>query len=145
MPLALEKLNPVFKPTLANYDGINIPADWNNFDLIYSCFVTQHMAKKSLKQLLVSASNALAPTGRIVFEFFGSPNYMDEGFDCFSENNLKGAMYNNGFSRREIERLAAAVNLLVEIEDWPVSDEGISFNNFWATFKKNRASFHYGN
>jgi len=85
-----------------SYDGLNVPFENDMFDFIYSCFVMQHMAKKSVRILLKDALRTLKPTGHMLIEFYQCDrNKTDRDW---MSGGVEG-MYNNSFSLNDIENI----------------------------------------
>jgi len=89
-------------PTLKSYAGIVIPFSAGIFNVIYSCFVIQHLSHFHAKELCSEALTALTKDGLVLFEFFGDPEYYDNGNDVFSGIDGQGGMFNNAYIPSEI-------------------------------------------
>jgi SAM-dependent methyltransferase len=122
-------------PTVMPYDGVNIPfPDSNFFDVIYSCFVVQHMSKEHVKELIHNCLVALLPTGKILFEFFGDPDYHDPEKDVFSGIDGEGGMFNSAYTLPEIEKLVKECGARVLwAEPWKITSQ---WGNYWVCFTK---------
>lgn len=132
-------------PDLMAYDGVKLPFADSMFDLVYSCFVIQHMSKQSAIELHKDIGRVLAPNGRALMEFFGCPDFYKPGLqdDVFSGTPLKpgpgipyGGMYNNAYDVKEIADLASLSGLLVCWIDVQPINQKTGFNNYWACFKR---------
>lgn len=125
-------------PKFGVYDGINTSHNDLMFNFIYSCFVMQHMSKENAINLIKNSINRLSKDGKILFEFFGHPNYIAGiGDDIFSGSSETG-MYNNAYTIEEIERAVEKADGKIEwIEDWNVAEEGLKFKNYWVCICKN--------
>lgn len=125
-------------PTLLSYDGVNIPFDDNFFDVIYSCFVIQHMSKINAEKLIADCVKKLSEDGTIIHEFYGHPHFLKgPGVDAYSGDPFNGGMYNNAYSVQEIKDLVArAGGKIKEIVEWQVGEPGLSFSNYWVLITK---------
>ena len=94
------KVRPL--PRLKSYDGLTIPFPSGAFNVIYSCFVIQHLSRDHAKSLIKEALRTLSYHGSILFEFFGDPQYWDHGKDVFSGLDGQGGMFNNAYTADEI-------------------------------------------
>ena len=92
-------------PCLQAYDGVFLPFTNDFFDAIYSCYVIQHLSRHHAKQIIKEAIRVLKPDGKVLFEFFGEPEYFSDGDDMFSGVDGKGGMFNNAYRREEITPL----------------------------------------
>lgn len=131
-------------PSLTTYDGEKLPYQDDIFDLIYSCFVIQHMAKWSAVRLLEECRRVMAPNGRMLMEFFGCPDFYKPGLDedAFSgipgdkKSGPYGGMFNNAFTQKEIYRMAQVAGIWIEWVDIQPIHKETGFNNYWACFGK---------
>src|SRR3990167_6865902 len=121
------------KPFRSSYNGEVIPFERTLFDLIYSCFVIQHMSKNSVIKLIQQCLTRLNPKGIILFEFFGHPDFLgNNSEDTFSGIPNSGCMYNNAYTKKEIERVVGITGGKIEhIKEWLVGDGGKQFVNYW--------------
>ena len=118
-------------PGLFVYDGIHVPYD-SYFDVIYSCFVIQHLSREHAKELIKSCLSALQPNGKILFEFFGDPEYWNNYLDVYSGIPEHGGMYNNAYMSSELETfIAACGGKVVWIKPWKITNE---WGNNWVLF-----------
>jgi len=120
-------------PRLRSYDGRSIPFPSGAFNVIYSCFVVQHMARQHVVDLIEKTLQALCHDGLGLFEFFGDPQYQsDDGSDVFSGVDGEGGMFNNAYNRLEVvglmERAGADLKWL---ETRSITKE---WGNHWACF-----------
>lgn len=145
--LARQKLKEqgiVNMPELVTYSGDSLPLADSTFDLIYSCFVVQHMSKHSAVVLHKEIKRILAPKGRALMEFFGCPDYYKPGLeeDVFSgipgdkDSGPYGGMYNNAYTIKEIASIVLLTGLGVDWIDVQSIDRKTGFNNYWACFVK---------
>jgi SAM-dependent methyltransferase len=118
-------------PFLKPYDGMNLPFKDNTLDVIYSCFVIQHMSKAHAETLIGEALRTLAPGGKILFEFFGDPAFTKEGEDVFSDG-VDGKMYNNGYTIDEICGMLNKHNAKMYWCDYQKIDT--NWGNHWVCF-----------
>lgn len=120
-------------PILIAYDGSNIPFFPNTFDVIYSCFVVQHLSREHAKELIRETLRVLKPEGQALFEFFGDPAYYDGGRDVLNEGE-HGPMFNNAYRETEIPLIIGACGgkLRWQIHA-PVAKE---WGNHWVCFGK---------
>ena len=133
------------RPELMTYDGRNLPLADGLFDLVYSCFVIQHMSKQSAVLLMKEVRRVLAPTGKALMEFFGCQEFYRSGLekDAFSGIPNKpepdvpyGGMYNNAYGFQEIYDIGVASGLNVEWIDVKVINKKTDIRNYWAYFGK---------
>lgn len=131
-----------YVPELKVYDGVYLPFESKSMDFVYSCFVIQHISKRNAFKLLVETLRVLDDYGSILFEFFGHPDYMgtlDNNAYSFAPDGSK--MYNNSFTREDIELLIKQANeecpcnLIADIH-WKVGEGNTSFTNHWVHIRK---------
>ncbi len=85
------------------FDGNHLDFQENMFDLIYNCFVIQHMAKIKAVSLTYEAFRLLKPGGSLLFEFLDCvPFNAGKGKDAYSIESATSKMFNNGFTQPEI-------------------------------------------
>lgn len=121
-------------PQLSTYDGVHIPDFPEKFDVIYSCFVIQHLSRAHAEELIVSALESLAPGGKILFEFFGDPAYHCGGEDVFSGDPNDGGMYNNSYTKDELQFLVERCGGRMDwLAHWRIDD---NWGNHWVCFHK---------
>jgi len=129
-------------PTLKVYDGIHIPFEDNTFDLIYSCFVIQHMSKQSGIELLANALCKLKPAGVLLFEFFGDPEYTGgKEKNSYMAEPDKGHIFNNAYSPEDITWLISQVNTKTPCriawkKPWIWNSEEGFHPNYWVALQK---------
>lgn len=119
------------------YDGTNIPFSDNNFDLVYSCFVIQHMSKANARELIKETIRVLKPKGRFLFEFLGRHGCAGEGKEHYS-GGLTG-MYNNGYTLKEMEDLIKEIGLnkvFLEEKIYASGGKDGPVSNFWLCCEK---------
>lgn len=95
-------------PDLQVYDGLSLPFADNVFDVIYSCYVVQHLSREHAQALIRDCLRTLKPAGSILFEFFGDLEYYNNGQDVFSGIDGQGGMFNNGYTFEEIPDFVGA-------------------------------------
>ena len=83
------------------YDGWTLPfpnplCD-SDFDLVYGCFVIQHMSKRAALRVFAESLRVLKPGGSVLFEFFECGHYSSTKGNCLSG----GSMYNNSYTLEE--------------------------------------------
>lgn len=122
--------------TVQTYDGRTLPFTDGMFDVVYSCFVLQHMSRQAARGLLQEAHRVLKRGGRMLMEFYGDPLYQHDVEDKYSGVPGEGGMYNNGFSRMNVDALVLGLGTLEWCEEQPVSVDGRNFYNYWACVKK---------
>ena len=117
------------------YDGTHLPFSDNNFNLVYSCFVIQHMSKANAIELIKETIRVLKPKGRFLFEFLGGHGCAGEGKEHYS-GGLTG-MYNNGYTSKEIEDLITDLKLnKVFLEEKILGNGPEAISNFWLCCEK---------
>src|SRR3990167_2213984 len=85
------------------YNGINLPFEDKYFDVVYSCFVLQHMSRVTAINLIIESIRCLSDNGRLLMEFYGDPFYSHPIEDRYSGVPMKGGMYNNGYSFSDVQ------------------------------------------
>ena len=85
----------------ASYDGWTLPYPDKTFNLVYACFVIQHMSKHSSLRLIAEALRVLKPSGAVLFEFFECAHYSATVWNYLSG----GSIYNNSYTLGEAEEL----------------------------------------
>jgi len=136
------KLNIQNTPILDTYDGVKLNFLNKKFDLIYSCFVIQHMSKQSAVDIIEESLRVMKDNGNILFEFFGDPVYFKDGMeDVFSGTpNLVaatlpyGGMYNNAFNINTINDIVKRTSGKIKwIDEQPIDE---NFSNYWVCIEK---------
>lgn len=124
-------------PELRSYDGLVLPYPDGSFNLVYSCFVVQHLSREHALGLMVEALRVVAPPphGHVLFEFFGDPKYQSDAWqDVLCKNEEKGPMFNNAFNRVEVVGMVEAAGGNLEwLETKSVTKE---WGNHWACFER---------
>lgn len=121
-------------PTLLTYDGKKIPFRAGTFDVVYSCFLIQHLSRKHAKDTIKEALRVIKPSGKVLFEFFGDPQYYADGKDYLNPDGQGGFMFNSSYKTEDIEKLIADCGGKVDwIEHAPVTQE---WGNHWCCFGK---------
>lgn len=121
-------------PRLKSYDGLVIPYPTEAFQVIYSCFVIQHLSREHARGLIREALRCLSWHGKVLFEFFGDPQYHDGGRDVFSGEDGAGGMYNNAYTAGEIPALIESCGgKMLWLETKSVTQE---WGNHWVCFGK---------
>ncbi len=121
-------------PRLKSYDGQHIPFPTGAFQVIYSCFVVQHLSRDHARELIKEVLRVMSYHGKALFEFFGDPAYYDGGRDVFSGDPENGGMFNNAFVRQELDDLIRSCGGKVEwIETKSVTQE---WGNHWVCFSR---------
>lgn len=121
-------------PRLKSYDGLAIPFPAEAFQVVYSCFVIQHLSGEHAAELIREALRCLSWHGKALFEFFGDPAYHDGGLDVFSGDRDGGGMYNNAYTAGEIQALVESCGgRMLWMETRSVTHE---WGNHWACFGK---------
>ena len=92
-------------PRLKSYDGLRLPFPSGAFNVVYSCFVIQHLSRKHALGLIRETLRVLSHDGLALFEFFGDPEYHDPAGDVFSGVDGQGGMFNNAWTPDEIRGL----------------------------------------
>jgi len=124
----LQKMGVRKPPVLARYDGVTLPFPNSFFGVVYSCFVTQHVSRESAACMLAEAIRVCQPDGAVLFEYFGDPECQSNEHDRFSGNPDDGGMYNNAYSREQVEELGNRFGVIKWIEPWPITKE---WGNWW--------------
>lgn len=121
-------------PLLRMYNGLMLPFVGNSMDVIYSCFVIQHMSRDHAKTLIKSALSVIKPGGKILFEFFGDVAYYQNGKDVFSGIDGEGGMFNNAYVPEELGDIISDCGGKIEwISTDPITNV---WNNYWVCFSK---------
>lgn len=125
------------------YDGTNlINLQDNVFDLVYSCFVIQHMSKENAITILKKVYQLLKLGGHILFEFFDCAWLFNGGGDkdAFSGDADGNEMYNNGYSLDDITALCTKLGMVIEwihsINHGILPSEKGETLNHWVCIKK---------
>lgn len=92
-------------PILSSYDGKTLPFPTGSVNIVYSCFVIQHLSRSHAKDLIREAIRSIKDDGKVLFEFFGDPVYYKDGTDVFSGDPKEDGMYNNAYLESEIPAL----------------------------------------
>jgi ubiquinone/menaquinone biosynthesis C-methylase UbiE len=122
-------------PILKSYDGLTIPYPTESFQIVYSCFVIQHLSREHAKELIKEALRVTSWHGKVLFEFFGDPSYYADGGDVFSGDENDGGMFNNAYLKEEIPTLIESCGGRLEwLETTPIAHE---WGNYWVCFGKN--------
>ena len=128
----LEKQGIVPLPNLQVYDGRTLPFEEDSFDLVYSCFLLQHMSRAAAKDLIREALRVTTPKGRVLMEFFGDPVYRHASEDRFNGNpDDGGGMYNNAYTVEDVHALVDGLGVIEWIDSRPVYPAGAIFFNRW--------------
>lgn len=132
LELKERKINSL--PILSDYDGYNIPFKDLLFDVIYSCFVIQHLSRDHAKELIKNSLQSLNNNGVILFEFFGDFQYFNNGHDVFSGIDGQGGMFNNAYIKTELALIIKDCSGEVEwIQEALITK---TWNNYWVCFKR---------
>lgn len=118
------------------YDGVNLPFQNECFDIIYSCFVLQHMSRLAAIDLINEAIRCLSPCGRILMEFYGDPLYQHSTEDRYSGDPMNGGMYNNGYTLESVQDVLKCTGLQYQVEKQKVSVDERNFYNYWGFLSK---------
>lgn len=119
-------------PRLKSYDGLTIPFPSGAFNVVYSCFVIQHLSRDHAAGLITETLRTLAHDGLTLFEFFGDPQYHNGGGDVFSGVDGQGGMYNNAYTVQEIQRMLNSCGAdLKWLETKSITKE---WGNHWVCF-----------
>ena len=123
-------------PCLKSYDGRHLPFEDKKFDLVYGCFVVQHMSKQAAEELIKESLRVLKNSGRILFEFFREDAFLaGEGKNAYSFAKEGGTkMYNNGYTKEEIKKLAEKTGVKI---DWiHIVQPAEEIVNYWVCMRK---------
>ena len=124
-------------PALFTYDGQRVPFHAGKFNIVYSCFVLQHMSRMHVSDFLRECERVLRPGGLMLHEFFGDPEFYPKAgaVDAFSGDPKDGGMYNNAWTREEIiKEFGQITGLGVEwITEWPIQKD---WGNKWVCARK---------
>lgn len=132
--LGQRKVSPL--PRLRSYDGLVMPFPSGAFNVVYSCFVVQHVSREHALALMGEALRVLCHDGHVLFEFFGDPAYWDGGKDVFSGIPGEGGMYNNAYTPDEIRALVDAAGGSLEwLETRKVTKD---WGNHWVCFGRQK-------
>lgn len=133
---AAERLQKEFpKAEFKEFDGVNLPYPDDSFDLIYSCFVLQHMSKESAKKVLIESIRVLKKGGCFLHEFLSEPYCADKGNEHYS-GGLSG-MYNNGYTQDELLDLVKELDLnLVFLQEYECHESRGPVYNLWLSCRK---------
>lgn len=113
-------------PKLAVYDGEVLPYPAGRFDVVYSCFVTQHLSRAHAERLLREALRVTR--GSVLFEFFGDPGFNAGAMDVYSGDLADGGMYNNAYTERQVRALGGRCGRVRWVEPWRINGE---WGNWW--------------
>lgn len=127
------KQDVTVEPNLQTYDGKTLPFEDGSFDLVYSCFVLQHMSRAAAKEMIRESVRVLADGGHALMEFFGDPEYYHPTNDCFSGDPNDGGMFNNAYMPGDIHTLIADIGEAVWIESRPITKV---FSNYWLCLRR---------
>jgi len=127
----IKEMEIVSPPILKEYDGENLPFSDDFFNVIYSCFVIQHLSREHANKLIKESTRTLKPNGSILFEFFGDPEYYNNGIDVYSGDPDNGGMYNNAFVKKELEFFCG--HKIKFIQEQPITAK---WSNFWVCLTK---------
>lgn len=125
------------KANVQEYDGEHIPFPDNTFDFVTSVFVLQHVSKSNAENLLKETMRVLKPGGIFLHEFLGGNWIAGEGNEHYS-GGLTG-MYNNGYSKEELETLGNKLGLKtleMTIIDIPKAHNEEGTQNIWWRVQK---------
>jgi len=124
------------KPSLYIYDGLHLPFQEDQFDVVYSCFVLQHMSRSSARTLLTDVMRVLKPGGKALMEFYGDPAFQHDTNDMYSGIPGEGGMYNNAYNWPNVNAIALGLGEILWIEGQNVSVDKRNFQNFWLGMTK---------
>lgn len=118
------------------YDGCHLPWEDGHFDLVYSCFVIQHMSKASAEILLEESLRVLKNGGHVLHEFFENGSYyVGEGEDGLSG----GSMFNNSWPLDEIkgvvERVGGEIAWVETVDHGMLGNEAMPTYNHWVCMR----------
>jgi len=136
----LQNLGYCTVPFLKTYDGRIIPFQDRFFNVVYSCFVLQHMSRVAARELIREALRVTKPGGKVLMELFGDPAYQHDTEDRFSGDPNAGGMYNNGYNLANVNALLLGLGEILWIEPQRVSAEGRTFDNWWFCITPNERS-----
>lgn len=131
--LRRQKLPAKRMPCLVNYDGKRLPFQDGFFDVVYSCFMLQHLSREHAREMLAESLRVLSSCGLMLHEFFGDPAFWNGGQDVFSGDPENGGMFNNSYRREEIIALAEEIGVIEWLEPWPITAE---WGNWWLCLGK---------
>jgi ubiquinone/menaquinone biosynthesis C-methylase UbiE len=115
-------------PNLVEYDGETLPFPDDSFDVVYSCFVMQHLSRDHARKIFSESLRVSRLRGHVVHEFFGDPQYWDSGKDVFSGDPDNGGMFNNSWTREEILDMVESLGVLDWFFPHPIT---LEWGNFW--------------
>lgn len=115
-------------PTLLEYGGNKLPFENDYMDIVYSCFMTQHVSRVHACEVLNESLRVLRPSGLVLHEYFGDLTFWDDGEDMYSGDSEGGEMYNNAYRREELKTLAEDVGKFKWLEPWQITKE---WSNWW--------------
>jgi len=131
--IELQKQGVSNLPNFCTYDGDSFPFPEDSFDVIYSCFVTQHMSKFQAHKFLEESIRVLSKGGHALHEFFGDPGFYHPSTDVFSGTENGSKMYNNAYTESDIIALTGGIEVSgAVIELWPLGP----FSNYWLLLTK---------
>ena len=127
---------PTITAKLTN--GTTIPFDNNIANLVYSCFVMQHVSKKNAIKLLNESIRVLKKGGVFIHEFLSGQYCGGSGKDHLSEG--VNGMFNNGYYKDEIIGIVnniSGIKLLKCVEEIIIANGKESgLGNIWLVCQK---------
>jgi ubiquinone/menaquinone biosynthesis C-methylase UbiE len=123
-------------PRLKSYDGKIFPFPTEAFHAIYNCFVIQHLSREHAKEIIKETLRVLKADGKALFEFFGDPQYYNNGEDVFSGEDGAGGMFNNAFIESEIsDFIKSCGGEVIWLKNSPVTND---WGNHWVCFGRQK-------